>query len=893
MRRVKLKKYGNGGNIIAPSSKPYQNGEPEGRFNKTLTSVPENMANVEAEGGETALVPDINGLPAHYDIKGDRHHSGGVPLDLPEDSFVFSDTKDMKIKDPEILSLFDYSEGQTKNIKKSRGITPADIAKKYDINKYRETLENKNSTKLEVSTAELNIKNANLKLAQLALVQESMKGFPDGIPTAAMPFLAKFGIDPESLLPSPEEMMPEGGQEMMPQQQMPPGPPQQVSMAEDGLDVPADFKPDLLLDTKNISVDFDFAYKNGADASLALLGTAGYLAGTRNDRDMDQEIKNRSGADSLYADAEGSRGTYDQDGTFRPDQHTPVQFTGANTFAKHGGSLRSFIPEMQGGGQFNPEEGVYMTMQNGKEVYMDANDNLAPQGWSPDTAERIDDDVTMKYGGALPKAQTGGEKEKGTYENLVETFGGNQELAQKLYEKTIAALQNPKYLNRKALQKRGVNVEELINTLTPEMVLENFLSMQNRNHSVVKAKGANWIKTQKQSDPSTFNQVYEELGLGAPSDLEVALGQAAYLGYADLLKDNEAGRLDANTSSLLEPFRVQQEGAGDEKYGFDEGDDISRIDAIGTNTTVGQLAGLKKEPAPVIEDVVEKDVEEIPPGTVGETDQNEPPSGWYPQDKLNLANATLNRMSLKKYMPWTPQVDPVLPNPTFFDDRAAVANVMGAYNNANETLKTYATPQLASARASQVMGEAFQQSGNIIADVQAKNVATANQFETQRAGILNAANQSNAAQAVDLYDKVTVANQQFDNSKRDANAKMVTAMNAGITNSAYTDIMNDVYGDRFAINAENAGRLDFYNPPSKIDPAAQTKSMGDEFLALVKQFKGTGYSTEDLMKFYLESKKPQVSSNNDLSAILGAMPQAKHGGTKELKRVRLKRAPQN
>jgi len=194
-----------GGNTIAPPYRPDQYSQPETRFNKTLRSVPIDQANIEAEGGETALIPDVNGIPAHYNIEGPRHSQGGVPLDMPDNSFIYSDTAKMKIKDPEILKIFDYSDAQIKKIKKSRGITPASIAKKYDINKYREVLQDENSNKIERNTAELNIKNANLKLAQLALYQESMKGFPDGIPAVALPFLGKFGIDPSSFLPVTEE----------------------------------------------------------------------------------------------------------------------------------------------------------------------------------------------------------------------------------------------------------------------------------------------------------------------------------------------------------------------------------------------------------------------------------------------------------------------------------------------------------------------------------------------------------------------------------------------------------------------------------------------------------------------------------------------------------------
>ncbi len=56
---------------------------------KTLTKVPRKEANLEAEGGETAF-GTISGdtIPGHMTITCPRNSSGGVPLKLPEDTFI-------------------------------------------------------------------------------------------------------------------------------------------------------------------------------------------------------------------------------------------------------------------------------------------------------------------------------------------------------------------------------------------------------------------------------------------------------------------------------------------------------------------------------------------------------------------------------------------------------------------------------------------------------------------------------------------------------------------------------------------------------------------------------------------------------------------------------------
>lgn len=168
--------------------------EPDTEVRNTLQPVPRDQANLEAEKGETAVL-NMGGFPAHFTIGGQRHSQGGTPLNLPDDSFIFSDTAKMKIKDPAILAQFGMS------LKKG-GYTPADIAKKYNINKFRKILADGGTDDLQRSTAEMMIANYNEKLAKLALAQESKKGFPQGIPAIAQPYLQAHNIDPAQYLPT-------------------------------------------------------------------------------------------------------------------------------------------------------------------------------------------------------------------------------------------------------------------------------------------------------------------------------------------------------------------------------------------------------------------------------------------------------------------------------------------------------------------------------------------------------------------------------------------------------------------------------------------------------------------------------------------------------------------
>lgn len=166
--------------------------------------------NVEVEKGES-MIGDINqdGLLEHFHFTGKKHSEGGIDVEAPPGAFIFSNTRKLKIKDKEIQSdLFGMSF-------KKEGYTPAQIAKKYQINEYIATLKDQDSDEISKRTANEMLKNNIQKLGMLSLVQESMKGFPKGIPAIAQSVLAGLqGGDNEQMEQSGEgePMMRNGGQ---------------------------------------------------------------------------------------------------------------------------------------------------------------------------------------------------------------------------------------------------------------------------------------------------------------------------------------------------------------------------------------------------------------------------------------------------------------------------------------------------------------------------------------------------------------------------------------------------------------------------------------------------------------------------------------------------------
>ena len=205
-----------------------QNSPEQYAVNDTMGAIPRDQANIEVEGGES-VIGDINndGTMELMHFNGKRHTEGGIPVNIPEGSFIYSDTKNLTIKDPEVLEkIFNLPF-------RKQGYTPGEISKKYDINMYVQILKDETSDPLAKRSAAEMLKKNKQKLGLLAFIQESMKGFPDGIPAIAEEVLSSMGIDPNQMAQQFAPQQQQQGQ--MPQGQMMP-PPQEgqgIPMSED------------------------------------------------------------------------------------------------------------------------------------------------------------------------------------------------------------------------------------------------------------------------------------------------------------------------------------------------------------------------------------------------------------------------------------------------------------------------------------------------------------------------------------------------------------------------------------------------------------------------------------------------------------------------------------
>ena len=95
------------------------------------------------------------------------------------------------------------------------------------------------------------------------------------------------------------------------------------------------------------------------------------------------------------------------------------------------------------------------------------------------------------------------------------------------------------------------------------------------------------------------------------------------------------------------------------------------------------------------------------------------------------------------------------------------------------------------------------------------NVGLANQLSQERTGILNTASQNKANLDTQLWDKYTIANQQFDNSRAKARENLRSSYIDAITNRANTANLNSLYPE-YNVDPSSGGFIHFNPNAAKI-----------------------------------------------------------------------------
>ena len=646
-------------------------GNPDQSVRQYAEEVPREIANIEAEKGETIVKPLDNGLLGMYKIGGKRHYEGGTPLQATPNDFIFSDTKDMKIKDPAILESFGmkYKKG---------GFTPAKISNKFNLNdpSIQKPLNDPNADYLQKATAERMYDNYLSQLGKLALVQEGRKGFPQGAPDIAMPYMQKVGMDPSMFMP--DVMTPQDASMQMGKAQVGNNPLKNPAFS---ISAP-----------QPIGLGYDMPIPN---------------------------INNNSSQPALNPSNQPAAQPAAQQNTRRPSANQSTPSSKYSNFITYN---RDILNDFK-------QKGIEFNL--------------------PDVS--VDYDVTP----GMQKTRTSG------------VFG---------------------------TQDWGSG--------------DFFNDFKERNK---------WYFEQNPDfNPSSSKDVY---------DFQNKYNDKIY-------KD-----------ALAAGYTEQQAREVQKKMGFEESEP-GEANPRGTDRKFGQYtwsrSGLdfKKKPG---------DSSKTPdpgptPGKVPPiTPQRADPGKYYIQDLMNTGLAAADRLGVKKYLPYDAGMPaPALMDPTFYDPSRELAATGEMANMVTQNLAQFVGPQALSSRASQIQGNSAKAVADTLGRYNNLNVGVANQFEQGNKALINDFNLKNAMAKSNYYDKTVIANQQYDNAKRAANARLMGQATNAITNKAMTQVLNSIFPE-YSIDPTVGGEMMYIPSQRTVNNSAMANNQmqPNDINFLRKQYKET------------------------------------------------------
>ena len=827
---------------------------------KNLTAVARKVANLEAEGGETVLVPNKDGGPAHYNITGKRHFQGGVPLAVPPESFIFSDTRSMKIKDPVLLEEFGMPE-------KKGGYTPAEIAKKYDINTYRKVLADPNSDALQVSTAEKVIANFNVKLGKLALVQESMKSFPGGIPTVALPYTNKYNLDPSLFLPTDPST---AGQQ---------NPEEAMMMA-------AASNPQEEMMGQSMPMEGMPMARTGGQANRLMQYQGG---GQTGEEEMNPRIARRA---ERRARRDAEKAHYDQvyntilQEVLMQDQQDKMVSRESKADPRTGLFLRK-----------NPDGTVYYT--DGRGVRIENFDKAynSPVNTQKDPELKEGEKIVIKNGKRYvvkttnkpaleDKSKLKPKAEATQPGDVYEENGKYYKIKNYDVTKPIASTKSGKTNYTGNLDEDKVKAKTILEKLEKEGGAEYHATEWTSGGKTYKP---GWhIKDDARNKMTTGEKDFltkflsygaEEDVLGVPGEKEyqVALqssGNTGFFGYTDpkfyeyrfwqarnpgktaddwdKVADDEKTKNRKNMFYSLgmdieDPHIKANIGNPDKLYdpAFVKGNkrvktareikdkdgnvvkDLNYVDAVENFFKPGEFRpGLSDDKKLGLEHAdaftFDKSIEELRDKELTEErllenknyrspeyTRGDRYTPFWLQDKIRNVSAAVNWANIRRYNPMLAQYNPMVPEPTPYNPEQEIAAAQSAARGVGDTMRgVTGSVQGLGSRLSQTQGDLANIVAKTMGTYNNQNVGVANEFSYKVSDVINQGRLKNLDALSKYVDQVNTLNQQYDNSKSQAREEWTQALSDAYTNRAKTQALNSLY-PQYHVDPSSGGELDF------------------------------------------------------------------------------------
>ena len=806
------------------------NNDQDVRF--SLSSVPREEANIEAEGGETVLT-DLNndGNFGLYDITGPRHNSGGVPMFLPEQSFIFSDTKALKMKGEELKEF---------GIDSRKSKTPADISKKYQLNKFYGAIEDEYADDIQVTSAELMLKKNKFDLSKLAFGQELKKDFEEGVPLAAHPYLTSIGQDPieftakveqitqqkaqqkafEALPPEQQQQMmmmqqlmaqaQQQPQEGMPQQGMtPPSPEGQVDSAQAEL-APQGMPPEMMMGDPNMV---------GEPLPEAQYGFFGNRRRKKQDTDGDG-IPNYQ--DRFPLDPYNGMGNPNTNNTNNANNSGNTNTTVITTPPEQGtdpieSSLVGGSPEYI---KYYYEDNFADARKLRYEAYAEATRNAGRTPVKPD-----------KFHEYYINAQR---RNFEVYKWAEEHNKGKK-------------VGDPGYIDIKSQGlDRGFSLDANGGYATKE--LRNIIEQYNEANK--NKDGFVELTVPSKEETLTFQQGYiTNLQQQGINEYKKMINGEEY--DEEILGSYFTQGVDDEGDVVLNP---EWKEGDDPAFKYMKG--VSKADTWYGNTTLGQKDQLhiKKTYKPTEEIITEEDP--FTPPEVG-LQKKLPNAEFWVQDLVKM-NAIAQR-ERDLFLPWQPEVEDVEVNYDVIDPTRTIA----AINEQNSILmganNMYAGAAQGSARNSAAVGKTMKAVADAVNDVQAKNVGIVNRGEYQNAMIDMKINRERRDRNVKEYDDTVNVLQTYMDEKNFDREQYADAYSNALTNRANTYNMN-LTQDYFQIDPMTGGMINQVD--GRAFDAQQPVDYSQQYLKAASDLKREGIEpTAEMIQMMIAPQQTLGQSN--------------------------------
>jgi flagellar protein FlgJ len=836
-----------------------------GTVNKNLSPIPRGMANLEAEKGEVAMTDLGNtGMMGLYNIGGERHSNGGTPLNLDPGSFIYSDTKKMKIKDPEFLAKY----GKTKPT------TPAKLVKPFlGVNDFTNTLYDQNADSIQKRTAQSMIDKYKGKAGEIAFYQEAMKGFPQGIPAVAEDYA-------ESIMGAP--MMAYGGYIPKAQSGMSVKDKKQSFVAQYApiaQRVGAQFNIDPSIILAQAALESGWGTSSLFKRSNNLFGVM--AAGKPNQYWEGRKTEGRAGNFRVYPSVEDSMADFAR--LIRDKKEYSSAYKVADNPEAYARAIAQspYISEKNNDNRANYERGLKnnaLEIQRLLPTAISSTPGAAPRRTSGTSALGVPGNpfVTQVY-------------------NVAPTLMGNITVpAGQVPVQQTTATSPAKPSRSDKFQAINPDLLRVLSEagLNPLMDVSDYSDKDRLEYNRIQSQVAGYPGMYEDATKNFPGWVKRMESLGydfsdwkdaqGNFDLKSLQGQdprvRAYQEWWNPRVEQFITEENTKRKNAGYPAFTEAEEKAIRTQKFSDSNDPnaqpgSKIDSrLGTYTTSRLLAEGKypakepvEEPKPNTSTVEDREIENKE-SEESITNQQAPDPGFQPwlQDLNNLRTARRNMLSENRYFGYAPRLPYRPMDAVYLDDTRQQQQIAGRARGTMEALGAFAGPARQASMASVISGQAGEQAANVASQIGNANVNIANTVEGNNARMMANTDAANAELAMNLYDKNVTTQEVFDEKMRRYRNLNTALKNNMITNAYKTKAMNKI-NPLFQVMPGVGGDIVF-NPGVSAasfnvdDYASQAERINNAYKSEIENIKSLGLSPEEQSKQLAKLQELRVQS---------------------------------